>query len=130
MENNIQEYTVIPDGERVRDSERDRFVTGVMRGQVTERGYRQLVACLGGWGYKDDDFSNHPVSILKYETMPNLRWPGQINPCFQKLVFRNQDNTLGDMVVRMWDVTQNPSIAGQDGLLIDKGILVKKKASL
>jgi len=126
MENQIQNYSVIPNAEKINQPERDKFIEQTMKGLVNEKGYCPLEGGpMGGQGYWDNHFVNQPVKLGKYEQIPDQRWKGQMNPRFQKLNYQNTDGNSKSMIVHIDIVNQNPNLNGLDGLLIKDAILAK-----
>jgi hypothetical protein len=130
MENQIQNYSVIPDAEKINQPEGDRFIEQTLKGMVDERGYCPLEGGpMGGQGYWDNHFVNQPVKLGEYESIPTTggfnNYPS--NPRFQKLNYALKDGTPKSMIVHIDIVDQNPNLNGLDGLLIKDAILAKIK---
>jgi hypothetical protein len=126
MENQIANYIVIPDGEKIRQSEVERFIERVKKGMVDERGFCPLeYGPYGTEGYWDNHFVNSPVKLGEYREMPDLRWAGRKNPRFQELDYQTPDGITYSMKVHIDIIKEHPEVKGLDGLLIKDAILVK-----
>lgn len=128
MNNQIQNYSVIPDAKSINQPKRDSFIEETMKGLVNERGYCPLEGGpMGGQGYWDNHFVNQPIKLGEYESIPSTGgWNNyDSNPRFQKLNYFLEDSTPKSMIVHIDIVEQNPNLSGLDGLLIKDAILAK-----
>lgn len=131
MENAIDNYIIIPDFEQVPPQEVADLIQQIKRGRVDEDGYCRLSA-FGGGGYFDRDIILDPIRIIGYDD-GYISGKGETNPSasswfnarklnFQKLT----DGESSSMVVHYHIADENPDIAGLEGLMIPKALLVRR----
>ena len=127
MGNQIQNYLVIPNAEKINQNVRTLFIEQTMKGLVDERGYSQLEPSPidSNGNYSNSLFINQPIILKGYQPIPDLGRGDEINPQFQRLHYQKACGSNSSIVVHIDIVDQNSNLEGLDGLVIDNGLLVK-----